>query len=210
MDFKTFFMNLADQNEDKYHELLRFSKQVISNTLKEKIVIISGPGNTTLINMLRQYISSCNYVILNDSDFKIQDYRNVTNENLTVDDKVKLIHTNAKEHCEIQFNDELRQFILSYDKLNYPSEIEELIIDYQPDPREIYYHNICNGYLDLSDRQLTVEEFNRILLMVHDHQSLFSGAQVVDFVDSFVGDDKITKEMIPQKLLDSINFVFED
>lgn len=74
----------------------------------------------------------------------------------------------------------------------------------------ICFNNICNNYLDLSDFELTQEQFDKVMYCLINPQKVpFElRAQVLDLEDSILiktnGDRiKITRNLIPPELDDS-------
>jgi hypothetical protein len=76
--FIHFYKTLAHHDNEKYNELLRFSKNIIQGTCPTKLIHICGSGNngkTTLINILRQYTACI--------DFPLTKFKQLENNNIT-------------------------------------------------------------------------------------------------------------------------------
>ena len=72
-----------------------------------------------------------------------------------------------------------------------------------------YCNHICNSYLDLFTIILTQQQFDSIIYYLSHPELVPLHAKTVDFKNSKIGTISITKDMIPQDLLNSkINFIF--
>jgi hypothetical protein len=80
----------------------------------------------------------------------------------------------------------------------------------------IYFSNVCNSYLDLSDFELSSEDFDKIMycLLNPEEVPMSLWADVVDFTNSVIispnnEQKEITRDLLPPQLFDNdVNFVF--